>query len=105
MTESLSASFERMAREFLEAHLSLRHEWREVPSRWWGPRKDLVFESPRAGVPSVFASIRDGQITVGTNEDGEDFERFGRELPELEVAQLAFARLVQLLREGGYFDA
>jgi len=105
MTESLSSSFERMVREFLEGHPSVQHRWKEVPSPWWGPRKDLIFESPRPGVSSVFATICDGQITVGTATDDEDFERFGRKLSEMEVAQLAFARLVQLLREGGYLDA
>ena len=102
MANPLASAFEALARELLEEHPSLRHEWREVDSRWWGGRLDLVFPPPSPEIPEVFASLAPAQIAVGAGEQHEDFENFGRRLTDEQVARLALERLVELLMEHGY---
>jgi hypothetical protein len=102
MAAPLASAFEALARAFLEDHESLRHEWREGDSRWWGDRLDLVFQPPSPEIPEVYASLLAAQIAVGAGEQHEDFESFGRRLTDEQVARLAFERLVELLMEHGY---
>ena len=102
MADPLCSAFERLAREFLANHDSLRHEWREVRSVWWGNRRDLVFQPHTAKIPEVFASLNEGQIAVGAGASHQDFEDFGRGLSDEQVARQALERTVELLREHGY---
>jgi len=104
MADPLTLAFEHLAREFLARHPSLRHEWRDVRSRWQGDRRDLVFQPHTPQSPEVFASLNDGQITVGAGQSHDDFEDFGRGLSDEQVAQLAFNRLVELLKENAYIS-
>ena len=104
MKSALDRAFANLAIAFLARHPEVRHEWREVKSRLWGDRTDLVC-SP--GSPNeVYASLLDWQIAVGvTNGDHDDFEDFGRGLSEGAVAAEALERFVQLLRERGQLAA
>jgi len=102
MKSNLDRAFERLARAFLSEHPEVRHEWREVKSRFWGNRIDLVCGT---GSPTeVFASLQGGgQIALGlTTGEHEDFEDFGRGLSDEQVAQAAFDRFVELLAEHGH---
>jgi hypothetical protein len=103
VSDPTKSEFERFAREFLSAHASVVHEWRDVRDKW-GVRRDLVFPPPAAGVPEVFASLLDVQIAVGDESHHEDFEDFGRGLTDEEVARRAFEKLVDLLRGHGYLS-
>ena len=101
----LQQEFRQLATAFLDSHPEVPHEWRDVPSRWWGDRIDLV-----CGVGSaneVFASLHaGGQITVGTvGGEDDDFEDFGRGLSDQAVAQEAFERLVAVLLAEGYLKS
>jgi|SRR5438034_4386828 len=104
MKSDLDRAFANLATAFFAKHPEVRHEWREVKSRLWGDRVDLV-----CGVGSqneVYASLLDWQIAVGvTNGDHDDFEDFGRGLSEEALATEAFQRFVQLLRERGHLAA
>jgi hypothetical protein len=104
MADPLSPAFERLARDFLAGRASLRHDWRNVRSRLSGNRLDLVFQSPSPKVPEVFVSLNERQITVGAGKSHEDFEDFGRGLTDEQVAQRAFSRLIELLKEHGYIS-
>ena len=102
MSSSQRAEFERLAREFLAQHASLRHEWRVVPSTISGERLDLVMTPPAPSVPEVWATLRDHQITVGVDREASDFETWGRPMTDEQVAAEAFAHFVTQLRERHY---
>jgi len=93
--------FQRLTKAFLAAHPEVRHEWRDV-HHWHGNRIDLVCG---VGLPTeVFASIG-GQLVVGlTKGEHRDFEDFGRDISDEELAREAFAHLVDLLRQHGHLD-
>lgn len=101
MRSALDRAFANLATAFLARHPEVRHEWREVKSRLWGDRVDLVCNP---GSPDeVYASLLDWQIAVGiAHGNHDDFEDFGRGLSEEAVATEAFERFVQLLRERGH---
>jgi hypothetical protein len=103
MVKKLEGAFENLARGFLSEHPEVRHEWRQVKSRWAGDRVDLVCGG---GAPNeVFASLTDGQIAVGlTSGVHQDFEDFGRGRPDEDVAREAFDYFVKLLRDHGYLE-
>jgi hypothetical protein len=105
MTNGGPSAFERLARDFLAQHPSIRHQWRPIRDRLWGDRLDLVLEPGSAAMPEVWASLREGQIAVGAGGSHDDFETFGRRISDEEVAQEAFVRFVALLRAHGYVAA
>jgi hypothetical protein len=71
MTDTLGAVFEELARAMLARCPTIPHEWRPIPSRWFGDRLDLVCNPNTAD--EVWASIRPSTITVGTGDDHDDF--------------------------------
>ena len=99
----MDAAFESLAVAFLAQHPTIRHEWREAASRWWGGRRDLICAPGQRN--EVFASLLGNQIALGiTSGDHEDFEDFGRGLSSEEVARQAFDRFVEVLAEAGHLD-
>lgn len=100
MTIPLAIAFETLAVEYLSKHPGIPHEWRDVPGRFQGARRDLVCAP---GQPNeVFASLLGGQIAIGiAGGEHEDFEDFGRDRSATAVAQEAFTRFVERLREAG----
>ena len=98
------SSFEQLARAFLGAHPDVQCEWRRVKKVLWS-HTDLICG---ADTPNeVFASFnRGGQIAVGATVTGdhEDFENFGRDLSDDEVAREAFDRFVELMRKYGHLN-
>ncbi len=103
MPKELQSAFESLARRFLSEHPEVRHEWREVKSRWVGDRVDLVCGAGAAN--EVFASLLDGQIAVGlTSGVHQDFEDFGRGRTDEEVAREAFDYFLKLLRDHGHVE-
>ena len=96
------SAFEQLARAFLNEHPDVHCEWRNVRALL-SSRTDLICG---AGKPNeVFASFnRGGQIAVGATITGDhdDFEDFGRDLSDQEVAREVFDRFVELLREHGH---
>jgi hypothetical protein len=99
----LDQAFEHLAREFLSQHPEIPHEWRQMRSRWWRDRVDLVCG---VGAPNeVFATLHGHQIAVGpTKGHHDDFEDFGRGLSDEAVAREAFDRFVEVLAEAGYLE-
>jgi hypothetical protein len=102
MTSQASSAFERLARDFLARHSSVRHEWRSIQDRLWGDRVDLVFPPASTTEPIVWASLSEVQIAVGAGSEHSDFEAFGRRMSDGEIAQEAFNHLITLLRKHGY---
>lgn len=104
MKSDLDRAFANLATLFLAQHPEVPHEWREVKSRIWGERVDLICG---AGSPSeVYASLMDWQIAVGVaTGDHDDFEDFGRGLSDEVVAAEAFGRFVELLTKHGHLEA
>jgi hypothetical protein len=90
--------FEALARSFLAEHPTIRHEWRHVRNAWGG-RTDLICEPGTAN--EVFASLTSGQITVGARGSDTDFEDFGRNLSDDQIAREAFGQFLKLLSESG----
>ncbi len=90
--------FEVMAREFLAEQPTIRHEWEKI-SGIRDSRTDLICE-PGTN-KEVFATLRNWQIAIGTKTEHTDFEDFGRDLTEKEVAVEAFARFVTILKMNG----
>jgi hypothetical protein len=99
-TEEAEAIFESLARDMLARNPAIKHEWRPIDSRGSGDRLDLVCNPKTAN--EVWATIRNGQIAVGDHESHEDFEQFGRRLPESALAEEAVKYLISLLRVHGY---
>jgi hypothetical protein len=96
----LGIAFEELAVGFLSKHPGIQHEWRDVPSRFWSGRRDLICAPGQFN--EVFASLLDRQIAVGaTAGEHEDFEDFGRGLSDTVIAREAFTRFVEILRETG----
>lgn len=78
---SLNDTFEELAKAFLAIHPGIQHEWRDVPSWFWGARRDLICAPDQPS--EVFASLLGHQIALGaTGDDHEDFEDFGRGLSD-----------------------
>jgi len=97
----LQLAFESRARAFLASHPQIRHEWRDVTSRWWGSRRDLICAPGDSN--EIFASLTRDQLTVGaTRGDHEDFEDFGRGLSDDALADQAFGHFVDLIVRAGY---
>ena len=90
--------FEALARSFLAKHPAIRHEWRHVRNASGG-RTDLICEPGSAN--EVFASLTSWQITVGARGSDTDFEDFGRNLSDEQIAQEAFGQFFKLLSERG----
>lgn len=103
MRSPLDTAFESLARAFLIQHPEIPHVWRTVPSALWGERVDLIC-APGAE-NEVFASLLGHQIAVG-RLDGEhyDFEDFGRDVTDAEVAEEALQRFVAILVETGHLE-
>ena len=98
----LGIAFEALALGFLSNHSGIRHEWRDVPDRFWSVRRDLICAPGESN--EVFASLLDSQIAVGvTAGEHEDFEDLGRGLSDTAIAHEAFTRFVEILRETGLF--
>ena len=104
MTDGASA-FEVLVREFLEAHPSLRHEWKTQHSWLTGPTHAVTILPPLPDVPEVWASENDVQIAIGVGDEHTDFEDFGRGLTDAQVAQEALNHFAELLHEHGYLEA
>lgn len=98
-TERAEAAFESLAREMLARNPAIKHEWRPIKSRWSGNRLDLVC-NPES-LNEVWATIGEAQIAVGDCDGHQDFDDFGRGLPESALAHEAFNYLVSLLRSHG----
>jgi hypothetical protein len=97
---TLDIAFEELAVAFLSTHPGLRHEWRDVPGRFWRARRDLICAPGQSN--EVFASLLGGQIAVGVTAGmHDDFEDYGRGLPDAAIAREAFTRFVDILREAG----
>lgn len=101
-TVSTHKSFEAMARAYLARNAGVPHTWREIRDASGG-RTDLVCWPGTSG--EVFASLTDYQITVGSSDSVEDFEKFGRDLSDEELASEAWARFMSLIAERGGNDA
>jgi hypothetical protein len=94
---SKNPEFESLARQFLAAHPHVRHEWRQIRGLFgWGIARTDLLCAPGGG-REVFASLRGGQITVGSKSDDTDFESWARETSQAEVEREAFAFFVHLL--------
>ena len=96
-------AFEAVAKAFFRDHPEITNEWRTVKSRWWGDRIQLVCAAGSSH--EVYASLKGGQISVGDRDDHYDFEDFGRNIPDEEVALEAFNHLVELLSQHGHLGA
>jgi len=94
--------FEKLARAFLSQNPGIRHEWRQIRSIWDGGRTDLICAPGEDN--EVFASLRSWQITVGAGHEDEDFEDWGRDLSDEEVAKEAFVYFLGLLERNGLFS-
>jgi len=101
MTSQVGEIFERLARTFLGVHPEVRHEWKELSSRWSGTDQYLVCDP--SGPREVWASYSPYSVAVGTAGEHEDFEDFGQFSDE-QVAQQAFARFQELLQAHGHVD-
>lgn len=94
--------FEKMAREYFAQHPEIPHAWSEI-SDASGGRTDLVCWPGTS--QEVFASLSESQISVGSSENTEDFESFGRDLSAKELANEAWTLLESLIRKRGGNDA
>ena len=93
-TTSTHKQFEILARDFLSRHPGVPHSWRDIRDVAGG-RTDLVCWPDTES--EVFASLTDCQITVGTSEGAEDFESFGRDMTDEDLAREAMAALESLI--------
>jgi hypothetical protein len=92
--------FEAIAKAYLAEHSGIHHEWRPIRDAWSGGRTDLICEPGSAN--EVWASLRNGQIAVGaTGIEHTDFEDFGRDLTDRDLAAEAFGHFVRLLKLKG----
>ena len=100
---ALQLRFRELVTPVLDRHPDIAYEWRDIRSWWWGNRIDLV-----CGVGSaheVYASLSDGQITVGiVGGEHDDFEDFGRGLSDQAIAQEALVRFLGVLAENGLIE-
>ena len=101
-TTSTHEEFERIAREYLSRHPGIPHAWREIQDASGG-RTDLVCW-PGTSL-EVFSSLTEYQITVGSSNSEEDFEAFGCNLSDEELAREAWALLESLISKRGGNDA
>jgi hypothetical protein len=90
------AQFEILARSYLAQHPEVPHSWRNIYDAWGG-RTDLVCWPDSDS--EVFASLTEHQITVGTIEGAEDYETFGRDMTDEDLAREAMAILEALISE------
>ena len=105
MSTGYRTPFESLARALLAAHPAVRHEWRVVEG-WGGDKRlDLILVPPSSGVSEVWASLRDYQLTVGDDAEDTDFESWGRDLTNEQVAAEAFEHFVALMRRHQYLDS
>ena len=95
-TFDTNKDFEQLAREFLKSRADIPHQWKSI-SNSWGGRADLVCWPDTQ--QEVFASLSDGQITVGNRVVDKDFEDFGRGLSKLQLATEAFDYFQELISE------
>ena len=101
MTE-LDRAFQNLAKQFL-AQNPLPHEWRDIRSRINGNRVDLICAPDTPN--EVFASLLGWQIVVGrTRGDHDDFEDFGRDISDEQLAREALDRFVEILVENGHLQ-
>ena len=96
LSSSTHKQFEILARDFLSRHQSVPHSWREVRDVAGG-RTDLVCWPDTES--EVFASMTDYQITVGTRKNAEDFETFGRDMTDDDLARVALDALKSLINK------
>lgn len=87
---STHVQFESLARDFLAQHPDVPHSWRQIHDPAGG-RTDLICWPETHA--EVFASLTDYQITVSTRESEDDFETFGRDMSDEDLAREAMARL------------
>lgn len=100
--------FETLARKFFEEHPQIPHSWRHIRGRCGDSRTDVVCWPDTSY--EVFATLRDYQIAVGTAGSHTDFEDFGRDLTDEQLAREAFSHFLDLIRQigskvGGKHDA
>ena len=101
MTE-LDRAFQNLAKRFL-AQNPLPHEWRDIRSRINGNRVDLICAPDTPN--EVFVSLLGWQIVVGrTHGDHDDFEDFGRDISDEQLASEALDRFIEILVENGHLQ-
>ena len=93
-TTSTHKKFEILGREFLSRHPGVPHSWQEVRDVAGG-RTDLICWPDTEA--EVFASLTDYQITVGTRGSDVDFETFGRDMTDEDLAREAMGALESLV--------
>ena len=89
--------FERLALRFLEQYPELHVEWRKIEDIGGG-RTDLVISPGKES--EAFASLKEGQITVGTRTHSRDFETFGRKMSQEQLATEALEYFATLILAG-----
>jgi hypothetical protein len=94
----LDQEFESLATAWLHEHPEIPCEWRHIHSPLWGEHITLVCAPNTAH--EFYVGLMGHQIAVGrTNGGHEDFEDFGRGLPEEEVAAEAFEHFLCIADE------
>jgi hypothetical protein len=97
----LDLAFHQLAKGFLARHPEVPHEWRLIRDDRSGDRTDLI--CGRDTPDEVFASLLGTQIACGpTHGEHVDFETFGRDLTDEQVAEEAFDHFVHALRDRGH---
>jgi hypothetical protein len=89
--------FEQLANDYLSQHPNVPHEWRRIEDRWSGNRSDLVCAPGTNN--EVFATLRESSIAVGAGGDHVDFETFGRDISQKELATEALQYFMAVLRK------
>ena len=95
--------FETLARQFLTEHPSLTPEWRTILSVRAGDRIDLVCVP--GSDTEVWATLRPGSIAVGSGPDHVDFEHFGANRSDEELALQALNHFRSLLTQVGFIPS
>ena len=92
--------FEILAKDYLQRHPGIDHEWRRTKDRSSGDRTDLICAPDSEN--EVFATLRSDSITIGDKHGHVDFEDFGRGLSQQKLAAKALAHLIKLLKKTGH---
>ena len=96
-TSSTHQYFVKIARDYFSLHPEISHDWREIRDIAGG-RTDLVCwpDTPH----EVFASLTEHQITIGNNNTDQDFESFGRNVSDIDLANEAWKYFEELITKG-----
>ncbi len=92
--------FQSLAERLLAKNPDIHHEWRLIPSAFWGDRIDLVCD-PESD-HEVFATLRPDEAVVGDKVDREKFQDFDGSSSGSALAKEAFEHFVDLLRNHGF---